>query len=109
VVDGFDDAIEAEAVGLDAAVDMVELFRDRQNIIEMDNSVIVKAVATDRYPGRYWGQIARKSGDYVKGHPNVMIQWVRRTGNEAAHHMANWAGIEPNRTWFDNYPLPPIL
>jgi hypothetical protein len=33
----------------------------------------------------------------------MSIQWVRRTGNEAAHQMAKWAEIEPNRTWDDNY------
>jgi ribonuclease HI len=102
VVEGFDAAIEAEALGLEAAVEMADLFRERKVIIEMDSSMVVKAVQRNRYPRHYWGQIARKGGYYIKANPNMTIQWVRRTRNEAAHQMAKWAGIEPNMTWFDN-------
>jgi ribonuclease HI len=109
LVCGIDDAIEAEARGLDEAIEYATLFNDRKIIIEMDNSEVVKVVQRNRYPRRYWGQIVRRSGKYIKANSNTMtLQWVRRTGNEAAHQMAKWAEIEPNRSWDDNYPsLPP--
>jgi ribonuclease HI len=105
LVYGVDEAIEAEALGLDEVIEFATLYKDRKIIIEMDNSEVVKAIQRNRYPRRYWGQIARRGGDFIRANPSTSsIQWVRRTGNEAAHQMAKWAEVEPNKTWVDNYP-----
>ncbi|KAK2381221.1 hypothetical protein QL285_068845 [Trifolium repens] len=107
MVYGVDEAIEAETLGLDEAIEFVALYKDRKIIIEMDNSEVVKVVHKNRYPRRYWGQIVRRGGEYIRANPTTTsLQWVRRTENEAAHQMAKWAEIEPNRTWVDNYPPP---
>jgi ribonuclease HI len=108
VVYGVEEAVEAEAMGLEAAIEMRDRIQDREVIIEMDNQSVVQAVLSGRYPRRYWGLIARRCGDYIRENPKLTsVQWVRRTGNNAAHQMARWAAIEPNRIWVDNYP--PIL
>jgi hypothetical protein len=87
------------------ALGMSVLHRDRKIIIEMDNNEVVKAVHKNRYPRQYWGQIAPRGGDYIRANPTTTsLQWVRRTGNEAAHQMDKRAAIEPNRTWVENYP-----
>jgi ribonuclease HI len=127
VVHGFDKAIEAEALGLKAAIELVDFFRDCRNtieidaaidsaeqfrkrriIIEMDNKVVIEAVQSGKYPRTYWGKIARNGGDYIRRDTQTTIQWVRRNGNKAAHEIARWARIEPNKTWVENFAsLPP--
>jgi hypothetical protein len=37
--------------------------------------------------------------------PKHSICWVKRTGNQAAHALANWACNEPNKTWLYETPL----
>jgi hypothetical protein len=124
VVHGFDKAIEAEALGLEVAIEFVDFFKDRRNtmemdatndlvdqfrkrriIIEMDNRVVVKAVQSGKYPRTYWGKIARNDGDYIRGDTQTTINWVCRNGNKAAHEIARWAKIEPNKTWVGNFAL----
>jgi hypothetical protein len=69
---GVGDAIEAEALGLDEAIEFSTLYKDRRIIIEMDNSEVVKAAQRNHYPRRYWGQIVRRSGEYIRANPNTM-------------------------------------
>jgi hypothetical protein len=44
LISGVDDVIEAEALGFDEAIEIAAHYKDRQIIIEMDNSVVVKDV-----------------------------------------------------------------
>jgi hypothetical protein len=53
VVRSLDDAIEAEALGFEAATEFVELFRNHTIIIEMDNLLVVNVVKRQCYPRRY--------------------------------------------------------
>jgi ribonuclease HI len=104
VVCSLDDAIEAEALGFEAATEFVELFRNHTIIIEMDNLSVVNAVNRRCFPRRYWGQIARKGAEYLKANAHVTLQWVNRNRNKPAHLLAKWARLEPNKTWTDNMP-----
>ncbi|MCI52861.1 hypothetical protein A2U01_0074107, partial [Trifolium medium] len=67
----------------------------------MDSSTIVSALSKCRYNRSYWGRIARRCGGIIDRDSRVSIGWVRRTGNRAAHTLANWAIVEPNKTWTD--------
>jgi hypothetical protein len=127
VVHGYDKAIEAEALGLKAAIEFVDWFRDCRNTtemdvevgsvdqfrkrritIEMDNKGIVEAIQNGKYPRTYWGKLARNSGDYIRGDNQININWVRRNGNKAAYEFARWASLEPNKIWAGNFAsLPP--
>jgi hypothetical protein len=33
------------------------------------------------------------------------VVWTRRNGNKAAHELARWAGVEPNKEWRSNLPF----
>ncbi|KAK2352739.1 hypothetical protein QL285_090453 [Trifolium repens] len=71
----------------------------------MDSSSIVDAVKRKSYPRSYWGRITQKCGEEIDRNPKRSIEWVRRTGNQAAHTLANWAYNDPNKTWFFETPL----
>jgi ribonuclease HI len=96
--------LEGEAMGLNAAIDFVESKGLRQVTFEMDASTIVSAVKKRCYPRNYWGRIARRCGEFLNRNHRSGISWVRRTGNIAAHMLANWASNEPDRDW--NYETP---
>jgi ribonuclease HI len=104
VVRGFDDAVEAEAMGLEEAIEFVKIYRNHTIIIEMDNLSVVNAVNRRCYPHRYWGQIARKGEEFLRVNTQVTLQWVNRNSNKPAHNFARWARVEPNKTWTDNLP-----
>jgi ribonuclease HI len=53
-VQGFDEAVEAKAMGLAEAIEFLAHFQHHAIIIEMDNSTIVKSVQSRRYPRNYW-------------------------------------------------------
>ncbi|MCI21319.1 hypothetical protein A2U01_0042485, partial [Trifolium medium] len=71
----------------------------------MDSSSIVNAVLKRKYNRSYWGRIARRCGGIIDRSPRISIGWVRRTSNTAAHTLANWAIVEPNKTWTDDVPV----
>jgi hypothetical protein len=45
-------------------------------VIEMDASMVVKAVKSKEYPRAYWGKIATKGGDLLSQHPNISIRCI---------------------------------
>ncbi|PNY00367.1 hypothetical protein L195_g023647, partial [Trifolium pratense] len=88
VVQGFDEAIEAEAMGLLAAIEWTKTLHQQTILIESDNSTVVQALRNEQYPRNYWGQMIRSGGDYVR---EISVQWIKRSGNKAAHYLARWA------------------
>jgi ribonuclease HI len=95
---------EAEARGLEAVLRSIQRFAENTIIIEMDSSLVVKAVQTKVYPRVYWGSIARNGGDLLSKFPNVSVIWGRRTGNKVAHCLARWAFSAPNDSWLTHVP-----
>jgi hypothetical protein len=91
--------------GLSAALDLMEAWPDTPIIVEMDSRSIVNAVKKKNFPRCYWGRIARRCSHLIEHNPRFNIEWVRRTGNTAAHTLANWAKFEPNKSWTDSFPL----
>jgi hypothetical protein len=53
VIHGFDDVVEAEAMGLEAAIEMGDRILEKEVFIEMDNKMVVQAVSSGRYPRNY--------------------------------------------------------
>jgi ribonuclease HI len=97
-------ATEAEARGLEAVLRSIQRFAENTIIIEMDSSLVVKAVQTKVYPRVYWGSIARNGGDLLSKFPNVSVIWGRRTGNKVVHCLARWAFSAPNDSWLTHVP-----
>jgi hypothetical protein len=56
------EAIETDARGLEGVLLSLDLFQNRVIIIEMDASLVVKAVQSDGYPRAYSGRIEKKGG-----------------------------------------------
>jgi ribonuclease HI len=77
-------ALEAEAKGLEEVLRSIHRFPEHSIIVEMDSSTVVKAIQTRDYPRVYWGSIARNGGDLLYNLPNVSVCWGRRTGNKVA-------------------------
>ncbi|PNX55458.1 ribonuclease H [Trifolium pratense] len=105
VVRGATTIVEGEAHGLNAALDFIASLPVNPITIEMDSLSIVESVKKRRYTRNYWGRIARRCGEYLDKNPRSGICWVRRTGNIAAHSLANWAILEPNKTWCNETPM----
>jgi ribonuclease HI len=105
VVLGSDSIVDGEAFGLNEALNMVEAGTNTQIIIEMDAKTIVNAVTKRNFPHCYWGRIARRCRRMIDANPKISLRWVRRSGNEAAHRLANWAPSEPNKIWTDIAPI----
>jgi hypothetical protein len=105
VVSGFESTLDDEALGLKEVLDFTTAWPDIPIAIEMDSSTIVDSVKSKSYPRNYWGRIAHSCGDEIDRNPKRNICWVRRTGNQAAHTLANWASNEPNKTWLFNPPF----
>jgi ribonuclease HI len=105
VVFGSDSIVEGEAFGLNEALNMVKAVTDTQVIIEMDAKTIVDAVTKLNFPHVYWGRIALRCRRLIDSNPRISLRWVRRSGNGAAHCLANWAPSEPNKIWTDIVPF----
>jgi ribonuclease HI len=105
LVRGSYETLEGEALGLQAAMEFVESKGIQQVVIKMDTQTIVNAVNRRRYPRNYWGRIARHCGEFLTQNPRSSVRWTRRSGNEAAHILANWASFEPNKVWANETPL----
>jgi ribonuclease HI len=99
-------AVEAEAMGLEAALRSIHQFEGKPMVIEMDSSLIVKAIQSKIYLRAYWGSIVRSAGDLLAQCPNVSVCWGRRIGNKAAHLLARWAFNAPNPGWLPSVPPP---
>jgi ribonuclease HI len=105
IASGLESSSDGEALGLEAALEFSSLWPESHIVIEMDASVIVEAVKHQRYPRNYWGKVTRRCGEKINRNPKLSISWIRRTGNQAAHTLANWARFEPNKTWLNETPL----
>jgi ribonuclease HI len=105
VVNGLENTCDGEALGLEAALEFTSNWKETPITIEMDARIIVEAVNQWRFPRSYWGRMARRCGEQIKSNPKLSLNWVRRTGNGAAHTLANWDRFEPNKTWFTEPPL----
>ncbi|MCI50681.1 ribonuclease H protein, partial [Trifolium medium] len=55
VVQGFDEAVEVETMGLLAAIEWIKTLRQQTIVIETDNRTIVQTLQHGRYPRNYWG------------------------------------------------------
>ncbi|PNX71213.1 ribonuclease H [Trifolium pratense] len=105
VVSGLSDILDGEALGLNVAIDFAQSLGNTQVIIELDSTSIVDAVKQRNFNHFYSGRIARRGRAFLDNNPNVSINWVRRTGNQAADFLAKWALTEPNKTWVNSTPL----
>jgi ribonuclease HI len=99
------EAVEAEVMGLEAAIQSLSLVPNQINIVETDAKMVVDAIQRHSYPRSYWRKRAKKVGMFLKHNTQVSVRWVRRTGNRVAHHLASWAAIEPNKFWSHNIPI----
>jgi ribonuclease HI len=104
LVRGSHETMEGEALGLKAAMEFILNKGIQHVVIEMDAQTIVNAVNRQRYTRNYWGRIAKQCGDFLRENPRSSIRWTRRSGNEAAHMLANWASLEPDRDWVNETP-----
>ncbi|CAJ2655982.1 unnamed protein product [Trifolium pratense] len=95
---GTHDAAMAEATGLLEALYWVDRNHLSNTIIEIDGANIVHALNQRVFPRTDWGQVARTGARVLSRLNNVSVTWVNRKGNEAAHELARWALVEPNRS-----------
>jgi ribonuclease HI len=105
VVQGSTITLEGEALGLKAAIEFAQVYPNDNITIEMDSKLIVDAVQNQNFSRNYWGCIARHCASTLHLNLNRSICWTRRSGNSAAHVLANWAFSEPNRTWVNDTHL----
>jgi ribonuclease HI len=104
VLKGSDDATLAETVCIREALLWVEAKQIHHVFIETDAEVVVKAMEKMKFPRTIWGNLAHKiSRDLVKLE-QVSVKWVSRKGNQAAHELARYAFVEPNRSWSNFFP-----
>ncbi|MCI24473.1 ribonuclease H protein, partial [Trifolium medium] len=99
-----DDAAMAEAEGLRAALQLVETQQLSNVIIELDAEKIVNAMKRKKFPRNQWGRIVQICSRVRDNLGNLDISWVSREGNQAAHVLARWAILEPNKFWSTNFP-----
>ncbi|PNX95563.1 ribonuclease H, partial [Trifolium pratense] len=102
---GSADVVTGEAMGLMDAIEWIEKLGEQSVIFEMDSQVIVKAVKGQSNIFKSWGKVVRRCILFLKGNPSSDIKWVQRKANQAAHEMAKWAEIEPNKEWTTNIPF----
>ncbi|GAU27873.1 hypothetical protein TSUD_159670 [Trifolium subterraneum] len=97
VVKGPNDATLAEANGLLEALNWIKTMQLMRVVIEMDATVIVRAIHRKEFPRSRWGKLVQiSSRDFDQG-SQISINWVGRNGNRVAHELARWAFSEPNR------------
>jgi ribonuclease HI len=101
---GTECALLAEAMGLQEAVELIQQWNLQNTIIELDARVIVDAFHKSLTPRTIWGNLVNLCAKKVRDRKDVAVVWTRRSGNNAAHELANWAGIEPNKEWRSNFP-----
>jgi ribonuclease HI len=89
----------AEASGLLEALKWVENQQLQNVIFESDAATIVKAINSKTFPRNAWGQVAKMCARVCDRNENFTIQWVSRDMNQAAHYLARWALVEPNKSW----------
>jgi ribonuclease HI len=104
VLKGYDDAAMAEATCVFEALKWVEAQQINNVIFESDAATIVKAIQTKSIPRNHWGQLAHKCLRVFNRNPSFSIMWVNRDGNTAAHTLARWALIEPDKSWPNSGP-----
>ncbi|GAU50081.1 hypothetical protein TSUD_371650 [Trifolium subterraneum] len=104
VCKGGDDVIWAETMGLQATLDLVRELQLNRVIIEMDAATVVRVVQSKVYPRGHWGQIARRCTRVFSLNEHLSINWVARSGITAAHSLAHWATLEPNKSCTANFP-----
>jgi ribonuclease HI len=104
VTHGIEMAIEAEARGIMEAIGDLNHMQQQKIIVESDNSSVVKAIQNRAYPRSYWGWIARKIRETMDNNPQISITWAKRSRNTVAHKIAEWAVVEPNKSWSDFLP-----
>jgi ribonuclease HI len=105
VLKGSDDATEAEAMGLREAINWVISQKYNKVIFETDAQAIVKAIRTRTFPRTSWGEIAKHFSRVFSSNEDFSITWVRRENNQAAHTLARWAVLEPNKQWLNSFPM----
>jgi ribonuclease HI len=102
---GSDCVLLAEALGLQAAMDLINHWNIQNTIIELDAKTIVDAVHSAKNPRTRWGSITAHCVKWLKENQSVSVVWTRRNGNKAAHALARWASVEPNMEWRSNLPF----
>jgi ribonuclease HI len=105
VLKGTDDATEAEAMGLLEAIIWAKSQQYDKVIFETDAEVLVTAIRNKAFPRTNWGQIAKRCSRVLSFNDDYTTSWVRRDKNYAAHTLARWAVVEPNKHWTNSFPL----
>ncbi|GAU36821.1 hypothetical protein TSUD_320580 [Trifolium subterraneum] len=71
VVRGCEDALEGEALGLQAALDLLEHQAVHDVTIEMDSKTFVDSIQKGKYHCSYWGRIAHRCSEFIDAHPKA--------------------------------------
>jgi ribonuclease HI len=100
------DVALGEALGLGDALDMAEKLELSNIIIEMDLQMVVKAVIERKMICKSWGAIIQRCVRFLKDNPRSSVVWTKRVNNGAAHALAKWASVEPNKEWINNVSYP---
>ncbi|GAU20573.1 hypothetical protein TSUD_33200 [Trifolium subterraneum] len=104
VCDGSKDVAMAETTGLREALQFLDQLQINNVIIKHDAACIVNAFWRKEFPRSGWGRLVQQCSRFCTQKENVSVNWVKRSGNQAAHSLARWAMIEPNRYWTLNFP-----
>jgi ribonuclease HI len=104
VARGSEVVVEGEALGLNAAIEFAESNNLHRVTFEIDSLTVINAMRNRRYPRNYWGKIARRCNAFLDQHPLSNVNWICRSGNQAADALAKWASREPNRNWINEPP-----
>ncbi|KAK2372257.1 hypothetical protein QL285_073414 [Trifolium repens] len=91
VLKGSDDATLAESMGICEALLWIETLR-------RDAEGIVKALEKNKFPRTNWGLTVNRISRDLVNLDHVSVKWVNRKGNQAAHDLARFAFVEPNKT-----------
>jgi hypothetical protein len=107
-VPGNDNPLLAEAFALYHAVRYAMDCCFRNVVFESDSDRLIKLINSDEQnPRNYVGTIV----EGIKLSKNTFrlcsFKHINRKSNQAAHNLASWAHIEPNRTWIEDNP--PII
>ncbi|CAJ2662949.1 unnamed protein product [Trifolium pratense] len=106
MIQGTEDVCMAEVMGCCEALEFIWKLHLPQVVIEMDSATVVRAIQKQDFPRSHWGQAARRCARALSqdSQSRLSVRWIARDGNRAAHALARWALIEPNKLWTNEFP-----
>jgi ribonuclease HI len=105
VIVSFEEAVLAEALGIQEALKWIKNNNLANIIVESDAKIVVEAIQGNRSENRrYWGLVVAHCKAQPKELDRISVRWVRRIGNVVAHNIARWARFEPDKEWAHNFP-----